>query len=166
MLLLIECLLACAVFTLIIVPAQIRNPISQIVSYPPEIQERVRSLPQYKDIVLKASKKNIARKIIGALLLTFVLAALAYFSGKVTFLNSAIHVYIVFTAVNLYDLIVLDWLWFAHSSKTRIPGTKDMVKAYHGRWHHFRGFLIGLGIGLPIAMLSAVWVVVASGLVG
>jgi hypothetical protein len=126
----------------------------------------VRSLPQYKDIVAQVSKKGIARKIIGAVLLTFGLAALAYFSGAVTFLKAAIHVYIIFAAVNLYDLIVIDWLWFAHSPKIRIPGTEDMITAYHGLWHHFRGFLIGLGLGLPVAALSAIWVVAVAGLRG
>ncbi|GHU55793.1 hypothetical protein FACS1894132_12410 [Clostridia bacterium] len=164
MLLLVECLIACVVFTLIVVPSQIRNPISQIVSYPPAIRERVCSLPQYKDIVAQVSKKGIARKIIGAVLLTFGLAVLAYFSVAVTFLKAAIHVYIVFTAVNLYDLIVIDWFWFVHSPKTRIPSAEDMITAYHGLWHHFRGSLIGLGLGLPVAALSATWVVAVAGL--
>ena len=36
----------------------------------------------------------------------------------------------LFFAVNLYDLVVLDWGIFCHSRKLRIPGTEDMEKEY------------------------------------
>ena len=108
-------------------------------SYPPAIRKRVESLPQYKDILAVTKNKNILRKIIGAVIAVFLLAGLAYFSGKTDFISAFIHVFILFSVVNLYDLIVLDLIVFAHCEKVVIPGTEDMVKEYKNPIHHIKG---------------------------
>lgn len=51
MILFIECVIACAVFTIIILPSLYKEPIKHIMSYPKEIRERVENLPQYKDMI-------------------------------------------------------------------------------------------------------------------
>ena len=56
---------------------------------------------------------------------------------------------------NLYDLVVLDWLWFCHSPRVLLPGTEDMVREYRDPWLHLRGFGKGIGIGAVISLLSA-----------
>jgi len=58
MVLFIQCIVLCVVFTLAILPPQFKNPLSQITSYPPAIRDRVASLPQYKDILAVTKKKN------------------------------------------------------------------------------------------------------------
>ena len=39
MLLIMECIVACIIFTIIILPAQYHNPLSQIASYPTAIKK-------------------------------------------------------------------------------------------------------------------------------
>ena len=46
MLLLLECIGVCLLFTALIIPAGMKNPLAQIKSYPKAIQERVKSLPE------------------------------------------------------------------------------------------------------------------------
>jgi hypothetical protein len=48
MVLAIECIVVCIVFTLIIMPPLYKNPVSQITAYPIAIRKRVESLPEYK----------------------------------------------------------------------------------------------------------------------
>mgnify|MGYP000766129303 CR=1 FL=1 len=64
MLLAIECMIACIIFALIILPTQYKNPIKYIMSYPPEIRKRVESLPEYKNTVKSTEKGHILKKLI------------------------------------------------------------------------------------------------------
>ena len=43
----IECVVLCIIFMLIILPSQYKDPISIIMSYPPNVIKRVEQLPQY-----------------------------------------------------------------------------------------------------------------------
>ena len=48
MLLPIECAIACIIFAVIILPTQYKDPVKYVMSYPPEILKRLRSLSHYK----------------------------------------------------------------------------------------------------------------------
>lgn len=154
MILAIECFIACLIFTLIILPSLYKEPIKHIMSYPTEIRKRVESLPQYKDVIQKKEKKHLTVKIIAVFMFSIILAVVAYFSGAKSFSKAYIHVFTLFFAVNIYDMIVLDIGLFCHSKKTRIPGTEDMDKEYRNPWHHVKGAGIGTIIGAIVALLS------------
>ena len=154
MVLFVECVVLCAVFTLIILPSLYKNPIKHIMSYPKEIRERVENLPQYKDIIQVEEKKHLSIKLIAVLIFAIVLAGVAYYSGARNFANVYFHVFILVFVVNIYDMVVLDIIIFCHSKKTRIPGTEDMDKEYKNPWHHIRGAIIGTVIGSVVALLS------------
>lgn len=154
MTLFIECMIACGIFSLIILPSLYKNPVNQIMSYPKEIRMRVESLPQYENVIQKIEKRHVLAKIISILFFAAVLAAVAYLSGAKTFTSAYIHVFILFFAVNIYDLLVLDIGLFCHSKRTRIPGTEDMDKEYRNPRHHIIGAGIGIIIGAVVALLS------------
>lgn len=160
MLLFVQCLLACFIFTLLILPAQYKDPMSQLASYPPAIKRRVYELPQYRECAGQVERKSWKQKILGTLLMVVVLGGITYLSGKQTFSTAFLHVLILFTTVNLYDLVVLDWIIFCHSKKLMIPGTEDMTEEYKNPIHHLIGALKGCVIGGAVALLSAALVVV------
>lgn len=160
MLLLIQCLILCILFTFLILPAQYRDPLSQFASYPTAIKRRVQELPQYKDFIASVEQKNWKRKILASLLGAVLLALMAYFSGKDTFATAYVHVFVLFMSVNLYDLIVLDLIIFCHSKKLMIPGTEDMKKEYRNPVHHIIGALKGCIIGTVAALISSLLVFV------
>jgi len=164
MILLIQCIVLCVIFTFAILPPQFKNPLSQIASYPPAIRERVASLPQYNDILDATKKKNIARKIIGTLIAVVALAFLAFFSGKTTYIQAFTHVFILFFVVNMYDLIIFDLIVFPHNKKVVIPGTEDMLKEYKNPIHHIKGACKGIIIGIIAASLAAGIVVIIDNL--
>lgn len=117
MILFVECVIACVVFTLIILPSLYKEPIKHIMSYPKEIRERVENLPQYKDVIQAEEKRHLSIKLIAALIFAIVLAVVAYFSGAKNFTSAYFHVFILFFVVNIYDMIVLDVGIFCHSKK-------------------------------------------------
>ena len=81
MILLIECVICCVLFTAFVMRAVYKDPISMIMSYPPAIIKRVEELPQYKDTIKKREKAHVCKKLISLVVFAVVLAAFAYFSG-------------------------------------------------------------------------------------
>jgi len=154
MLLFIECVVCCLLFTLVILPAQYKDPINMIMSYPPKIIKRVEELPKYKGTIKRREKSHISKKIFGMIFFVIALSGVAYLSGCRSFDTTFIHVFILFFVVNIYDLIVLDWGIFCHSKKLRIPGTEDMEKEYKDYVFHAKGAGIGMVLGLVVALLS------------
>lgn len=155
MILFIECIASCLLFTLLIMPAQLKDPINMIMSYPPAIIKRVEQLPEYRDNIKSRERKHIAKKIVGALFVSVILSVVAYFSGCRDFISSLIHVFILCFSVNLYDLIVLDWGYFCHSKRVRIAGTEDMDKEYKDYFFHVKGAIKGTAITLFMSLLAA-----------
>lgn len=154
MLLTIQCVACCALFALIILPAQYRDPIRMIASYPPEVIRRVQQLPQYRDTIQARTKTHLARKAGGLCFFGFLFAAVARFSGCRSFADAFLHVFTIFFAVNIFDLLVLDWGVFCHSRKLRIPGTEDMDEAYRDRLFHLKGAAVGILLSAIAALLS------------
>nr|MBQ8252539.1 hypothetical protein [Lachnospiraceae bacterium] len=154
MILFMQCVVCCILFTLIILPAQYKDPLCMIASYPPAVRKRVEELPQYKDVIVKKEKKHFGKKLFGVFLFAIVLAALAYVSGCRSFLETWMHVFTIFFVVNLYDMIVLDWGIFCHSKKLRIPGTEDMDREYKDKLFHVKGAGIGCVLGVIVALLA------------
>lgn len=153
--LLIQCVICCLLFTLVILPAQYKDPLNMIMSYPPEIIKRVEQLPQYRGVIKEREKSHISKKIVGIILCAVLLAGVAYFSGCKSFSSVFGHVFTLFFIINLYDLVVLDWGVFCHSKRLRIPGTEDMEQEYKDPWFHVRGMAVGMMLGLLVASLSA-----------
>ena len=58
MVLAIECIVLCIMFTLIILPAQYKDPMVMIMSYPPNIIKRVEQLPQYAGYIKERERST------------------------------------------------------------------------------------------------------------
>jgi hypothetical protein len=151
----IESAVLCLVFTIIVVTKTTRDPLASVMSYPPEIRKRVSDLPQYQDKFAKIERKNIGVKLCAAAALAIALAFILYCSGQRTFLSALLYSFGLFSVGNLYDLIVLDRIWFCRSKKVRIPGTEDMDRAYGEKFFHFKAFARGLVIGLTVSLVAA-----------
>ncbi len=154
MILAIQCVILCTLFTLIIIPSLYKNPISHIMSYPPEIRKRVESLPQYAGIIKKEEKNHLFKKLAAIPIFAIILSIAAYFSGARTFTSAFIHTFVLFFSVNLYDLIILDLGIFCHSKRAMIPGTEDMTAAYKNPRHHIIASLIGTILAVIEGLLS------------
>ena len=154
MIILIESVILCVVFTLMVFIMS-RKPINTLYNYPPRIQERVKSLDEYKDSI-PTQKNKIAAKLIACILFVAVLSLiLRFINGYTTFLASFGYGFLLWTVVNLWDAIVLDIIWFCHDPHFVLKGTEDMVKDYHDYWFHIKGFFIGEGLALAVCVMAA-----------
>lgn len=153
MILAIEGILLCLLFTLM-VWLMARDPLKELYNYPPRIQERVKSLEEYKDRI-PTKKDKVAVKATASVLFVIVLSLiLRYVNGYETFGEAFGYGFLLWTIVNLFDAVVLDCIWFCHDPHFVIKGTEDMVADYHDYWFHFKGFFIGEAIALIVCALA------------
>ena len=154
MILVIESIILCLIFT-IMVYIMSRKPIATLYNYPPKIQERVKSLDEYKDKI-PTEQNKIGAKLGASIMFLIILSLLLrYVNGCTTFLDSFINGFILWSVVNLWDLIVLDIIWFCHDPYFVFKGTEDMKDEYHNYWFHTKGFFIGETLALIICSLSS-----------
>ena len=154
MIIIIESIVLCLLFT-IMVYIMSREPIKTLYNYPPKIQERVKSLEEYKDKVPTQKNKIVAKVFASIIFLSIICIVLRYVNGYTTFIESFKYGFLLWTIVNLYDAIVLDIIWFCHDKHFVFKGTEDMVNEYHNYWFHIKGFFIGEILALVICTLSA-----------
>ena len=153
---LIESIVACAVFTLFVYLMS-KDPVKIVFNYPPAIIERCQSLGLVNEGnrpggVVYYAKKGIAMVLFGVLLGLLV----RYVNGCTTFWGGALTAYALWCVVNWFDAFVLDCLWFCHDKHYVIPGTEDMVDAYHDYWFHIKGGFIGMLLAIPAALVAGV----------
>lgn len=153
MIIVFESVVLCLLFTLMVYIMS-RVPIKTLYNYPPAIQERVKSMDEYKNLI--PTQKNKAEAKIGASILFVIILSLIlrFVNGYTTFLKAFRYGFLLWTIVNLWDLIVLDILWFCHDPYFVFRGTEDMVEVYHDYWFHFKGFLIGECLALIVCALA------------
>ena len=153
MILAIEGIVLCLLFTLAVYKMS-RDPIKTLYNYPPAIQERVKSLEEYKDRI-PTEKNKVSAKLVACVIFVAVLSLLLrYVNGYTTFKDVFLYGFLLWTIVNLYDAVVLDIIWFCHDPQFVFKGTEDMVKDYHDYLFHIKGFFIGEGIALAVCALA------------
>ena len=157
MIIVIESIILCALFTLMVFIMS-RKPINTLYNYPPKIQERVKNLDEYKDKVPKTKNKVTAKLIASILFLIIIALILRFINGYTSFLDSFKYGFLLWTIVNLYDAIVLDIIWFCHDPHFVFKGTEDMKEEYHNYWFHIKGFFIGEILALVICSLAGLLV--------
>ena len=153
MILFIESVVLCLLFTLMVYIMS-RKPIKTLYNYPPKIQERVKTLKEYKDQI-PTNENKIGVKIIASIIFLIIICViLRYVNGYTTFIESFGYGFLLWTIVNLWDAIVLDIIWFCHDKHFVFKGTEDMVDEYHNYWFHIKGFFIGEFLALIICTLA------------
>ena len=141
---LVESVIACLAFTLMVFLMS-RDSIKVVFNYPPVIIERCRSLGLVDDSNRPGGPVFYAKKLIALLLFGVLLGLLVrYVNGCTTFWCG------VFTAYAL---------WFCHDKHFVIPGTEDMVSAYHDYWFHIKGGFIGMVLAIPSVLIAGVIVI-------
>lgn len=153
MALFIECITACLLFTLLIFAIMYADPLNMIHDYPPAIQEKAKELGLIADQQKGYSKTDIIRKIAAIIVFGLLLAFVVHkFNGAETFMEGFMYSYVIWLAVDWWDAIVIDCIWFCHSQKMIIPGTEGM-KEYKDYLFHIKGSLKGMLFGIPACLI-------------
>ena len=153
MIFIIESIVLCLIFTLMVFIIS-RDPIKSLYNYPPRIQERVKSMDEYKDQI-PTQKNKLTAKLGACVLFVIVLSLiLRYVNGYTTFMQAFGYGFLLWTIVNLWDAIAMDIIWFCHDPHFVIKGTEDMVSDYHDYWFHIKGFFIGEALALVVCAIA------------
>ena len=120
MILFIQCVVCCLLFTLAILPTQYKDPINMIMSYPPKIRQRVEELPQYKETIKQRGKIHIGKKILGLIFFVIILSSVAYLSGCRSFNTTFTHVFVLFFVVKILQFPALTLCNSANGGKALI----------------------------------------------
>ena len=156
MVIIIECIVLCLVFTLMIC-IMARNPIATLYNYPPKIQERVKSLKEYENKIPTNENKIVAKTVAAIMIIIIVSLILRYINGYTTFNETFFVAVIIWTVVNIYDTVVMDIIWFCHDKRFRFKGTEDMEKEYTNYMFHIKeslkGEIIGIGVSIIVGLV-------------
>lgn len=153
----IETIVMTAAFTAMILIPLTKNPVWWIHDYPKDIQEeyfrtheRVPSEFFSKTVLVK---KGCALLVVLALIL-----GIAWLANANDFWSAFAVSYCIWTFIDWYDCLFLDWVLFANMKAVRLPGTEHMDKAYHQKRYHAIQSLWGMLIGLiPCLIGSAIY---------
>ena len=149
MLLLIESLVGIALFTLIVIPMDIKDPLAVIGDYPPAIRKRCEELGLIEKREQQLSGKDLIKKGVAVIVLVLIaIFVMIKVNHAATFLQGFGYTYIIWLAITWFDALFIDCGWFCHSKRMRIPGTEGM-KEYHDYLFHIKASIIGTLIGLP-----------------
>ena len=156
---LIESLIACAIFTLFVFLMS-RDPVKTVFNYPPAIIERCKQLGLVDESNRPGGTGFYVKKVAALLVFGVLLGLLVRFAnGCTTFWCGALTAYALWCVVNWFDAIVLDCIWFCHDPHFVIKGTEDMTRDYHDYWFHIRGALIGMVLAVPAALIAGLIVI-------
>lgn len=154
MIVLIECVILCMVFTLMVF-VMAKNPIATLYNYPPKIRQKVESMEEYKDKI-PTTKNMLAAKLTAAILIVVIVSLiLRYINNYTTFMDAFKYSLLIWTVVNIYDVIVMDILWFCQSDRFVFKGTEDIRHEYRNYWFHIKGGIIGQVIGTIVCLVIA-----------
>ena len=152
----IECIIICVIFTVIIVTmAKKGDPIDIVFDYPQPIIDRAYELGLINQDGKTLRKSVIIKKCIAVAIIGIPLGFLArYVNHAETFWQGFRVIYGIGIVVSAYDFLILDCLWFCHDKSLIIPGTEDLVDSYHDYMFHFKASLRGLLFTLPAAIVA------------
>ena len=157
MTLIIECIVACIVFGLVITISVLKNKELWLYEYPEVIQKRY--IETHPNIDIKEPEKftfkTLIKKIVACLIFLVILSILVYIAKARTFIDGTKNAYLIWFVVNTFDTIFLDCGLMVHYKKFRLPGTEDMDKEYKLL---IKKSLIdgiyGCIIGIPVSLLT------------
>lgn len=157
MILIIECILACIIFGIIIILSVVKNQVAWINEYPEPVQRRYIELHPNAKIKEPEglSPRVITKKLIACFILLVWLLGMVYIAGVKSFVQGTVYCYCIWFVVNVFDTIVLDLGLMVHWKKCRLPGTEDMDEEYKllTKKSLMDGFY-GCLIGIPIAFIT------------
>ena len=151
MIFLIESLMACVLFTLLIKLISHNRQEVFTNDYPPVVADKLRQLGLIAEKP-PAKKKDIIRKLTAMIVFALLFALLMrYVNGIETFGEAALTVYGLWLVVDWYDFLVMDILLAPFDKFYQKSGVSALDKS--AVWFHFKGSLRGMILGIFCALL-------------
>lgn len=149
MIFLVECIVACVLFTvaLEIMCAKRREIFTN--DYPPVVTDKLRDLNVVGEKP-PTKKSDIIRKFVAIIIYAVLFAlVLRFVNGITTFLKAAVTAYLLWLVVDWYDFLVVDILMAPFDKFYKMAKVSPFEKS--AVWFHFKGSVRGMVIGLVFA---------------
>ena len=88
------------------------------------------------------------------LLFTVVLFVTGLLTRQQNFAGNFLNTLILGQGLNLFDLVVIDLLWWRHTRRVRFSGTENRPELYADPGKHIESFLRGIVMFLFVAILD------------
>lgn len=155
MILIIECIIICLIMWLICLVStgtDEKNLIG-LRSYPVEIQKTIRDNEKYKN---KVKQKNLTKIFITNLIMfVIVLFIFGIFIKSNDFKTNFVNILVLGEVLNLFDLVVIDLLWWRNSKRIRFKDIPEKEK-YQNPKQHIDSFFRGIIMYLLVAIIDGI----------
>jgi hypothetical protein len=150
---LIDGVLIGAGFAVVVLTSLLIDPFAWVGDYPPDVQAAVADSPP---------AGTAFRIVVAGALVTVIVVGLAWSLKRLGranptlgFRGAALHVFVVYWAVQAFDVFVIDWLFFMNLLHRWVvlPGTEGLA-GYGDYWFHFRVSFLEAGPWLGSFVLS------------
>ena len=121
----LQLVLFCALFTLMVKIAVGNNALNGLYFYPKPVQEKAYELG-LTDRETVAKKRKLFMTAFFAVMATALILIIRVWNGIQSFWTAYLHALIFLEVMNWYDGIVIDRLWVGHSRFWVIPGTEEI----------------------------------------
>ena len=121
----LQLVLFCALFTLMVKIAVGNNALNGLYFYPKPVQEKAYELG-LTDRETVAKKRKLFMTAFFAVMATALISIIRVWNGIQSFWTAYLQALIFLEVMNWYDGIVIDRLWVGHSRFWVIPGTEEI----------------------------------------
>lgn len=151
--LIIEIIILCAAFFALCFLGTGRDEknLKSYASYPDEVQKRIREADEYQGKFREANK--LATWFANLLVFLILFIIFGFFMRTKDFMQNFINLLILGQALNIFDLLVIDLLWWRNASRIRL--TKVPEKAlYLSPQKHIQAFLRAVVMYIVVAAVD------------
>ncbi|MBL7574657.1 hypothetical protein SAMN00017477_0171 [Peptoniphilus asaccharolyticus DSM 20463] len=120
-------------------------------SYPDEVQAQINNISEYQGKFNKHNK--FITFIFNLLLFSVILFFLGLFIKEDNFFNNFLYLSIMGQGLNIFDLLVIDLLWWRNTKRIRLSKIPDK-KLYQNPKKHIEAFVRGFVMYLLIAVID------------
>lgn len=157
MIFLIESVVACALFTLMIQIATAKRREVFANDYPPIVTDKLRQMGLIAEKP-PAKKKDMIRKLVALVVYALLFALLLrYVNGIEAFPEAVLTAYGLWLVVDWYDFLVVDILLAPFDRFYQASGVSAFDKS--AVWFHFKGSLRGMLLGMIFAPFAGLLVI-------
>lgn len=151
--LIIEIIILCTIFFTIcfLGTGSDEKNLKSYTSYPDEVQKRIRELDEYQGKFREANKLITWLTNLVVFLVLFII--FGFFIREKDFMQNFINLLILGQALNIFDLIVIDLLWWRNTKRIRLSKVPEKA-LYQNPKKHIQAFLRAIPMYIIVAAVD------------
>lgn len=151
--LIIEIIILCAIFFALcfLATGSDEKNLKSYASYPDEVQRRIREIQEYQDKYHEANK--LATWFANLVVFLVLFMIFGAFIREKDFMQNFINLLILGQALNIFDLIVIDMLWWRNTKRIRLSKVPEKV-LYQNPKKHIQAFLRAIPMYIVVAAVD------------